>query len=131
MVDMLLALARMLVGELPRRCLATMSICEPVCVPTPLQVTDRLSGSLGLFVKTPLDTPSEKPTTGRYVPEEKAAAVRMARACLSSRHRAPDEQVNRELRRANYWAADALSELGATVHLAHPLGVKAFSAATR
>jgi transposase len=25
-----------------------------------------------------------------------------------------------------YWAADALSELGATVHLAHPLGVKAF-----
>ena len=26
-----------------------------------------------------------------------------------------------------YWAADALSELGATVHLAHPLGVKAFS----
>ena len=26
-----------------------------------------------------------------------------------------------------YWAADALSELGANVHLAHPLGVKAFS----
>jgi len=26
-----------------------------------------------------------------------------------------------------YWAADALAELGATVHLAHPLGVKAFS----
>ncbi len=25
-----------------------------------------------------------------------------------------------------YWAADALTELGATVHLAHPLGVKAF-----
>ena len=25
-----------------------------------------------------------------------------------------------------YWAADALAELGATVHLAHPLGVKAF-----
>ena len=26
-----------------------------------------------------------------------------------------------------YWAADALAELGATLHLAHPLGVKAFS----
>ena len=26
-----------------------------------------------------------------------------------------------------YWAADALAELGATVHLAHPLGVKSFS----
>ena len=26
-----------------------------------------------------------------------------------------------------YWAADMLAELGATVHLAHPLGVKAFS----
>jgi transposase len=26
-----------------------------------------------------------------------------------------------------YWAADALTELGANVHLAHPLGVKAFS----
>ena len=26
-----------------------------------------------------------------------------------------------------YWAADALQELGASVHLAHPFGVKAFS----
>jgi len=26
-----------------------------------------------------------------------------------------------------YWAADALAELGASVHLAHPLGVKMFS----
>jgi transposase len=26
-----------------------------------------------------------------------------------------------------YWAADALAELGASVHLAHPLGVKGFS----
>ena len=26
-----------------------------------------------------------------------------------------------------HWAADALAELGASVHLAHPLGVKAFS----
>jgi transposase len=26
-----------------------------------------------------------------------------------------------------YWAADALAELGATVHLAHPLGVKGFA----
>src|ERR1044072_5261241 len=26
-----------------------------------------------------------------------------------------------------YWAADPLAELGATVHLAHPLGVKMFS----
>ena len=27
----------------------------------------------------------------------------------------------------DYWAVDALAELGASVHLAHPLGVKAFS----
>ena len=26
-----------------------------------------------------------------------------------------------------YWAADALAAIGAVVHLAHPLGVKAFS----
>jgi transposase len=26
-----------------------------------------------------------------------------------------------------YWAADALAELGAHVHLAHPLGVKMFA----
>ena len=26
-----------------------------------------------------------------------------------------------------YWAADTLAELGAHVHLAHPLGVKMFS----
>src|SRR3954451_8995408 len=26
-----------------------------------------------------------------------------------------------------YWAADTLAELGATVHLAHPLGVKMFT----
>jgi transposase len=26
-----------------------------------------------------------------------------------------------------YWAADALAEFGAHVHVAHPLGVKAFS----
>ena len=26
-----------------------------------------------------------------------------------------------------YWAADSLAELGAHVHLAHPLGVKMFS----
>ena len=26
-----------------------------------------------------------------------------------------------------YWAAGALAELGASVHLAHPLGVKGFS----
>jgi transposase len=26
-----------------------------------------------------------------------------------------------------YWAADALAEFGARVHLAHPLGVKAFA----
>ena len=29
-----------------------------------------------------------------------------------------------------YWAADTLAELGATVHLAHPLGVKMFSLRT-
>ncbi len=26
-----------------------------------------------------------------------------------------------------YWAADTLAELGANVHLAHPLGVKGFA----
>src|SRR6476620_5370090 len=26
-----------------------------------------------------------------------------------------------------YWAADALADVGASVHLAHPLGVKAFA----
>src|SRR6476620_4672273 len=55
------------------------------------------------------------------------------RACLSPVRRNGARRVLRGRRRSNapplpdYWAADALAELGATVHLAHPLGVKAFS----
>jgi transposase len=52
---------------------------------------------------------------------------------LSPVRREGARRVLRGRRRSNapslpdYWAADALAELGATVHLAHPLGVKAFS----
>jgi len=48
-------------------------------------------------------------------------AVKAARAVLRGpgRSNAP--------RLPDYWAADTLTELGATVHLAHPLGVKMFS----
>src|SRR4029077_9129549 len=55
------------------------------------------------------------------------------RACLSRLPGKRARPVLRGPRRGNasglpdYWAADALAELGATVHLAHPLGVKAFS----
>ena len=36
-------------------------------------------------------------------------------------------EVVREATYGWYWAVDTLAELGATVHLAHPLGVTAFS----
>ena len=55
------------------------------------------------------------------------------RACLSPVRRNGARRVLRGRRRSNapplpdYWAVDALAELGATVHLAHPLGVKAIS----
>lgn len=49
---------------------------------------------------------------------ERLAAV-MARA-------GQDPEVVLEATYGWYWAADALAELGARVHLAHPLGVKAF-----
>ncbi|MEX3104916.1 MULTISPECIES: IS110 family transposase [unclassified Streptomyces] len=39
----------------------------------------------------------------------------------------PQPKVVLEATLGWYWAADALSEAGAEVHLAHPLGVKAFS----
>jgi transposase len=45
-------------------------------------------------------------------------------AAVIARH-APD--VVLEATYGWYWAADALAELGATVHLAHPLGVKGFA----
>jgi transposase len=51
-------------------------------------------------------------------PDQLAAA--MARA-------GEDPEVVLEATYGWYWAADALAELGACVHLAHPLGVKAFS----
>jgi hypothetical protein len=52
---------------------------------------------------------------------------------LSPVRRNGARRVLRGRRRSNapplpdYWAADALAEFGASVHLAHPLGVKAFS----
>ncbi|HWZ26986.1 MAG TPA: transposase, partial [Gemmatimonadales bacterium] len=55
------------------------------------------------------------------------------RACLSPVRRNGARRVLRGPRRGDasglpdYWAVDALAELGASVHLAHPLGVKAFS----
>src|SRR5919112_6173781 len=44
---------------------------------------------------------------------------------LSRAGEAPD--VVLEATYGLYWAADTLAEMGATVHLAHPLGVKMFS----
>ncbi|MDX3530056.1 transposase [Streptomyces sp. ID05-39B] len=39
----------------------------------------------------------------------------------------PEAKVVLEATLGWYWAADALTEAGAEVHLAHPLGVKAFT----
>jgi transposase len=47
------------------------------------------------------------------------------RAVMARAGEAPD--VVLEAAYGWYWAADTLAELGATVHLAHPLGVKMFS----
>jgi transposase len=47
------------------------------------------------------------------------------RAVMARAGEAPD--VVLEATYGWYWAADTLAELGATVHLAHPLGVKMFS----
>src|SRR5207249_6678557 len=53
-------------------------------------------------------------------------------ACLSPVRLTGARRVLRGRRRSNapplpdYWAVDALQAAGATVHLAHPLGVKAF-----
>lgn len=58
-------------------------------------------------------------TVGIVNDRERLAAV-MAQA-----GEAPE--VVPEVTYGSYWAADALGELGATVHLSHPLGVKAFS----
>jgi transposase len=58
--------------------------------------------------------------TVRIVNDPQRLAVVMARA-----GEAPE--VVLEATYGWYWAADALAELGASVHLAHPLGVKAFS----
>jgi len=58
-------------------------------------------------------------TTGIVNDPERLAAV-MGRAGESP-------EVVLEATYGWYWAADTLAELGANVHLAHPLGVKAFS----
>jgi transposase len=47
------------------------------------------------------------------------------RAVMARAGEAPD--VVLEAAYGWYWAADTLAELGATVHLAHPLGVKMFA----
>jgi transposase len=61
----------------------------------------------------------ERLETVRIVNDPERLAVVMARA-----GEAPE--VVLEATYGWYWAADALAELGASVHLAHPLGVKAF-----
>jgi transposase len=50
-----------------------------------------------------------------------------ARLAAEIRRAGPHPQVVLEACYGWYWAADALAEAGAEVHLAHPLGVKAFS----
>ena len=57
--------------------------------------------------------------TVRIVNDRDALAAVMARAGV-------DPEVVLEATYGWYWAADALAESGACVHLAHPLGVKAF-----
>src|ERR1700704_2330674 len=61
----------------------------------------------------------ERLETVRIVNDPERLAAVMARA-----GEAPE--VVLEATYGWYWAADALAELGASVHLAHPLGVKAF-----
>jgi transposase len=46
---------------------------------------------------------------------------------LAIAHAGPNPDVALEATYGWYWAADVLEANGATVHLAHPLGVKAFS----
>jgi transposase len=58
--------------------------------------------------------------TVRIVNDRDALAAVMARAGV-------DPEVVLEATYGWYWAADALAETGACVHLAHPLGVKGFS----
>src|SRR6478672_3625331 len=61
-----------------------------------------------------------------------AAAATLHRACLSRLPGKRARPVLRGPRRGDapglpdYWAVDALQAAGATVHLAHPLGVKGF-----
>ena len=50
-----------------------------------------------------------------------------ARLTSEIRRAGPHPKVVLEACYGWYWAADALAEAGAEVHLAHPLGVKAFS----
>ena len=50
-----------------------------------------------------------------------------ARLAAEIRRSGPQPQVVLEACYGWYWAADALAKAGAEVHLAHPLGVKAFS----
>jgi transposase len=56
----------------------------------------------------------------RIVNDRDALAAVMSRAGV-------EPEVVLEATYGWYWAADALAELGACVHLAHPLGVKAFA----
>ena len=61
-----------------------------------------------------------KLATARITSSPERLAAKIRRAGLHP-------QVVLEARYGWYWAADALAAAGAEVHLAHPLGVKAFS----
>ena len=58
--------------------------------------------------------------TVRIDNDTKALAAEMAKA-------GPSPEVAVEATYGWYWAADTLEALGARVHLAHPLGIKAFA----
>src|SRR3954463_16314876 len=71
-------------------------------------------------VLVPMTEAGERLETVRIVNDPDRLAAVMARA-----GEAPE--VVLEATYGWYWAADTLTELGASVHLAHPLGVKAFA----
>jgi len=64
--------------------------------------------------------------TGEVIEEIRIDNDPVALACAIEQA-GPDPQVVLEATYGWYWAADVLSACGAKVHLAHPLGVKAFS----
>jgi len=73
-----------------------------------------------LLGQGPRQALGERLETTRIVNDPERLAAVMGRAGESP-------EVVLEATYGWYWAADTLAELGANVHLAHPLGVKAFS----